>query len=208
MKSYITIAVVSALAAAAHADILWQDDDPASAATSQNAGLTVTPVASSIGNSATVGLLDHGGAAAFSSLTKAGGAFDITAYQGGSFTFSFDWYVPSTTVATGNDLFYTQVNFDGVNSGSAGFVNVLANADDTWRTFTWDAGPAIPETASTMEVFFIFVDDGFGGTPDQAAGTTMYLDNVQLDVIPEPATMGLLAVFGGGLLFIRNRFMI
>lgn len=35
-----------------------------------------------------------------------------------------------------------------------------------------------------------------------------WLDNISVTVIPEPATLGLVAVFGGGVLFIRRRFMI
>lgn len=37
--------------------------------------------------------------------------------------------------------------------------------------------------------------------------TTTGIDNVNLSVIPEPATLGMVAVFGGGILFIRRRFM-
>ena len=33
------------------------------------------------------------------------------------------------------------------------------------------------------------------------------MDNFQVDVIPEPATIGLVAAFGGAVLFIRRRFM-
>jgi hypothetical protein len=33
------------------------------------------------------------------------------------------------------------------------------------------------------------------------------LDNLTVNTIPEPAALGLIAVFGGGLLFIRRRFM-
>jgi hypothetical protein len=32
--------------------------------------------------------------------------------------------------------------------------------------------------------------------------------SMTLDVIPEPATLGLVAAFGGGIVFIRRRFMI
>ncbi|WP_372807623.1 hypothetical protein [Pontiella sp.] len=35
-----------------------------------------------------------------------------------------------------------------------------------------------------------------------------WLDNVSVTVIPEPATLGLVAAFGGSVLFIRRRFMI
>ena len=38
--------------------------------------------------------------------------------------------------------------------------------------------------------------------------STIFFDNARLEVIPEPATMGLVAVFGGAVLFIRRRLMI
>jgi hypothetical protein len=39
-------------------------------------------------------------------------------------------------------------------------------------------------------------------------GGTMRFDNANLTVIPEPATMGLVGLFGGGLLIIRRRLKI
>jgi len=47
-----------------------------------------------------------------------------------------------------------------------------------------------------------------GGTM-QADGTYLDLDTITIEtVIPEPATLGLVAAFGGGILFIRRRFLI
>ncbi|WP_168433489.1 PEP-CTERM sorting domain-containing protein [Pontiella sulfatireligans] len=40
------------------------------------------------------------------------------------------------------------------------------------------------------------------------AGSTVSINEMGLDVIPEPATLGLIVAFGGGILFIRRRFMI
>jgi hypothetical protein len=36
----------------------------------------------------------------------------------------------------------------------------------------------------------------------------MELDTVTIEVIPEPATFGLVALFGGGILFVRRNFKI
>ncbi|VGO17490.1 hypothetical protein PDESU_06086 [Pontiella desulfatans] len=44
---------------------------------------------------------------------------------------------------------------------------------------------------------------GIGGT----ATEFIKIDSVSLTQIPEPATLGMIAVFGGGILFIRRRFM-
>lgn len=43
-------------------------------------------------------------------------------------------------------------------------------------------------------------------TPD--GGNNIALDTLTLHAIPEPATLGLVALFGGGVLFIRRRLMI
>lgn len=46
-----------------------------------------------------------------------------------------------------------------------------------------------------------------GGTAG-SAGHHLWLDNIGVSAVPEPATLGLVAVFGGAVLFIRRRFMI
>ncbi|MDF7808051.1 hypothetical protein P4E94_11425 [Pontiellaceae bacterium B12219] len=43
--------------------------------------------------------------------------------------------------------------------------------------------------------------------PSTGTGNTVVLDNLTVNTIPEPATMGLIAAFGGGLLFIRRLFL-
>jgi hypothetical protein len=50
---------------------------------------------------------------------------------------------------------------------------------------------------------------GLGDTRDSTARAA-WIQGIQLNgtVIPEPATLGLLGAFGGGMLFIRRRFMI
>lgn len=48
-----------------------------------------------------------------------------------------------------------------------------------------------------------FIRWGADGT-----GKGLGIDNVSVTAIPEPATMGLVALFGGAVLFIRRRFMI
>jgi hypothetical protein len=63
----------------------------------------------------------------------------------------------------------------------------------------WEAGQSIVLTLA------------FTGSAEQsttAGGNELVLDNIAVTVIPEPATLGLLGAFGGGILFIRRRFMI
>ncbi len=74
-------------------------------------------------------------------------------------------------------------------------------------------------TATLDDTFTVFTNwGGFAGSFDSISGTDLG-DGLSLDttnllvdgtvtVIPEPATLGLLAAFGGGIMFVRRRFMI
>ena len=95
---------------------------------------------------------------------------------------------------------------------------LLVNAEGTWEaigmqglalngtpttyewTFTGTAktGIANGKALNTYAQVAILTN---GGTP-----TTLHVDNIQ--IIPEPATIGLVAVFGGGMLFIRRRLKV
>jgi hypothetical protein len=57
--------------------------------------------------------------------------------------------------------------------------------------------------AVTNDVNGIFVDTNAGGLEFTDNGSSFTVTS-----IPEPATLGLIAAFGGGLLFIRRRFML
>ncbi|MDF7800839.1 PEP-CTERM sorting domain-containing protein [Pontiellaceae bacterium B1224] len=48
----------------------------------------------------------------------------------------------------------------------------------------------------------------YNGDNSAAFSSVFSVDGSTLSVVPEPATLGLVAVFGGGILFIRRRFMI
>lgn len=48
---------------------------------------------------------------------------------------------------------------------------------------------------------------GYDPGPD-GTWADMYVDNLQIEVIPEPATLGLFALVGGGLLWFRKRYAI
>lgn len=102
--------------------------------------------------------------------------------QGSNFTYSIDYFVPNDTTLddpTGSspDLFYIQIDFNGVNSGSAGFVGAGA-AGSGWNTAT--VSGTIPATATEFLAFGLIVDGGFGGSPANADGTgvELYVDNI------------------------------
>ena len=72
--------------------------------------------------------------AKFSSV--ASGAVPVPAGAiGNAFSISIDYYVPSSTNLDADDLIYLQVNLNGSNRGSVGFVNPL-DSTDSWNNFT------------------------------------------------------------------------
>ena len=72
--------------------------------------------------------------------------------------------------------------------------------DDTGNGYSFDTKIATSVSASQMESInrFKIVNSG------QGSGSNFYVDNMQ--IIPEPATIGLLGIFGSLGLFIRKRF--
>lgn len=108
------------------------------------------------------------------------------------------------------------VNFDFDATGIStidnnGFLNLSAGKlriDGTSytggnATFDLFSSPNVASLSSDVIV------TGFGVEGVDYTFTQSTTENiVQLSVIPEPATLGLVAVFGGGVLFIRRRFMI
>ncbi|WP_372846721.1 PEP-CTERM sorting domain-containing protein [Pontiella sp.] len=103
---------------------------------------------------------------------------------------SVDGFTDGDQLLKINDFAQSTVN--DVPELSAGFdFAAAANAEDY-------------EGLTSVE-FRIYFDHRAGS----GGGNNVFLDNVVVNaVIPEPATLGLVAVFGGGVLFIRRRFMI
>jgi hypothetical protein len=89
------------------------------------------------------------------------------------------------TMTDGSTTLMNTVNGDS-NEGNGGFTTTLA----------WDEAGA-PALANTVTV--ISTTGGNGGS--------INVLDAQFVAIPEPATLGLVAAFGGGLLFVRRRFM-
>lgn len=106
---------------------------------------------------------------------------------------------------------YSQLAVVYMNAAGPGFAEVLGG-----NPISFDWWPDRPDETKTLEVDYSafrdqITDTGYieiilatnngGGAPSQ-----MYFDNAQL--IPEPATLGLLGIFGGGLILMRRRLRI
>ena len=74
---------------------------------------------------------------------------------------------------------------------------------------TWQVNQAGASGVDLTSIRFLTNGDGDGGLRvDEMRIATDWNSAVNGMMIPEPATLGLVAVFGGGVLFIRRRFMI
>ncbi len=123
-------------------------------------------------------------------------------------TFSIDVSVAATAGYTSG---WSQVYAVSMNAPGAGWQDVASGSPINF--YWWDGRPDETQTleidytayrdaiTTTDYIEIIFALNTGGGAPSQ-----MYFDNAQL--VPEPATIGLLGVFGGGLLMFRRRFRI
>ncbi|QBG46844.1 PEP-CTERM sorting domain-containing protein [Verrucomicrobia bacterium S94] len=69
------------------------------------------------------------------------------------------------------------------------------------ETQVWETTPQT-DKGSVNSVLFHW------NIPETSKGSEYYLDNVDIAVIPEPATLGLIALFGGSILVVRRRFAV
>ncbi len=119
--------------------------------------------------------------------------------------FSIDVSVAATPGITGG---WSEVFAVSMNAPGAGWQDVTSGA---FSFYWWDGRPSETQTleidysayrdqiTSPDYIEIIFALNTGGGAPSQ-----MYFDNAQL--VPEPATIGLLGIFGGGLLLVRRKF--
>ncbi|MDF7799293.1 PEP-CTERM sorting domain-containing protein [Pontiellaceae bacterium B1224] len=85
----------------------------------------------------------------------------------------------------------------GTNGTVLASFDTAGTVTTTWQQFT-------DTVTASSSALTIHISDITSDT----AGNDVDLDNVSLVAIPEPATLGLIAVFGGGILFIRRRFTV
>jgi hypothetical protein len=77
------------------------------------------------------------------------------------------------------------------------------------QTFSFDYSSidmsGMPENPSWFQVNLI---TGFKGPDGPLLPGPIYVDNMRLEVIPEPGTLGLVGLVGAGMIFVRRRCMI
>lgn len=169
---------------------VWEEPDPIQAGNSIATGnLMVTPIDDPTGDAdrQIVGEVDFGMSNQFSSVRPETVAAITPEMHGVSFSYSVDYYVPSTTTMSDNsgnggnpDSFYLQIDFDGVNSGSIGFLTVDNLEFDTWNTLTLTG--TVPEGALDTNPGFVIAEGGFGGVRSPDPGVALYIDNMRMTV--------------------------
>jgi hypothetical protein len=101
----------------------------------------------------------------------------------------------------GGDLpLYSKFSGASVTDSGASIFTTAVLTSESGRTL-WQA--SLGQVSGTS--ISVYLDDD----PAQAdANGRTWLDGIGYEVIPEPATLGLVGIFGAGALFVRRRFMI
>ncbi|MDZ8117544.1 PEP-CTERM sorting domain-containing protein [Pontiella agarivorans] len=122
-----------------------------------------------------------------------------------TYTLSFDIYIPVTLDKAVGDI-QPRFKLNGAGgSGATDASQTVADAGQYHIVYTGQISDFINTDVNEARPFIGIDQDG--GKLVQENFDYMYMDNIQLEVIPEPATLGLVAAFGGGIILIRRRFM-
>ncbi|VGO13851.1 hypothetical protein PDESU_02408 [Pontiella desulfatans] len=169
------------------------------------------PVASLGGNKSNVALTLPDGSTVFAADTganasDAAGTIQTSGYKSGTVYFIF-----------GTSADFAQVAFGGQLSGFLGSGDSVSDPDHADISEFDFTGTTVGGNGTAIAAFtFDNVTDNYADTLLDYRAINTDLDGsrarfygVVLDgvAIPEPATLGLVAAFGGGVLFIRRRFM-
>lgn len=183
-------------ATAAYGAPPWQLSGGA-ASTDGTFGSVTTPAASTANTLVNTGIMLPNGAdgnMVFTITDTTGTARDLTTFHFDFTRFRFGSAENWVLSVTGGDL----TNGD-VESGTAGVFNTSTDLPDYDIDLT---GLADFELDANGSVEFTLSFTGGNG----AIGQHSYLDNVGVSSVPEPATLGLVAMMGGGIMFMRRRF--
>jgi hypothetical protein len=113
-----------------------------------------------------------------------------------------------TGLAANQEFTLTSYHFDPNDQSS--FFTTSASGSDLYEFGDADGVGGIDTSAYAYD--FTLTSDASGNASIDYAfasgGIFVGLNGFDLQAVPEPATLGLVAAFGGGILFIRRRFMI
>ena len=128
--------------------------------------------------------------------------FNISLISGNSYWQAYDGNTFDLNDSNGSANYFTtddqnaQFTFTYHGGNSYG----MSLVDNAGNGYSFDTKIATSVSASEMESINSFMITNSG----QGSGSNFYIDNMQ--IIPEPATIGLLGIFGSLGLFIRKRF--
>jgi hypothetical protein len=96
------------------------------------------------------------------------------------------------------------IGLNGSSLADLAYTGSIAADGEANGTATWTAGVNYVMTTVTVGS----TTDAITVISDPVNGTFGSISGLQIVSIPEPATLGMITAFGGGMLFIRRRFMI
>lgn len=124
-----------------------------------------------------------------------------------------DWTNPLGWGLWGEGIRLVKSNDSALAGGGWGMIDPSSVVDNGggWKTYTFDISGVIDGALDPLASYSGMDISWFtGGGPDGFVGSngvqTISIDNIQ--VIPEPATLGLVAFAGAGVLFVRRHFRI
>ncbi|MEN1677981.1 MAG: G8 domain-containing protein [Planctomycetota bacterium] len=169
--------------ATADPNVLWVDNDPASGASIVNSGLSVNTVSGAVtgdASRAAVAQVAITGNIRYGRITP--GEFAIPAeYRGAGYELRVDYFIPPGTTLDSPDFLYVQLNVNGVNTASRGFVGE-DEAGTGWQSIVLTG--TLPNNTNNVQPNVTVADGGNGAAPPNGTGVgvAFYLDNISFTV--------------------------
>lgn len=170
---------------------LWVDTAPLSGASQTSSGIFVTTVNGAVTGDSSRGSIGQvaytGNGDRYSNINPGDIPIDPQ-YRGTDYSYQIDYFIPPGTTLDGPDFLYLQINFDGVNSGSAGFKGD-EDAGDGWGSIVLSG--TVPTSANVVRPVVVLADGGNNAaTPNgSSAGVAYYLDNISFTIGLPSSTM-------------------
>jgi MYXO-CTERM domain-containing protein len=111
----------------------------------------------------------------------------------------FDVWIPSS-YTWGGLAYHAELQSAGDPNWSGADLGLNVALKDAWQHVVYDYSAGLPRTGAMTNLVTWF-NPGWG--PDAYTAQVIYIDNIKLTQVPEPAALGLLSV--GGIALIRRR---